>query len=39
MELGISIDAQESVQAISFLDQWSDILQHIQYYLNANLSS
>ena len=39
MELGISIDAQESVQAISYLDQWSDILQHIQYYLNANLSS
>lgn len=39
MELGISIDAQESVQAISFLNQWSGILQHVQYYLNANLSS
>lgn len=38
MELGISIDAQDSAKAIPFLNQWSDMLQHVQFYLNANLS-
>jgi len=38
MELGISIDAQESAKAIPFLNKWSDMLQHVQFYLNANLS-
>lgn len=38
MKLGISVDAQESIKVIPFLNQWSDILQHVQFYLNANLS-
>lgn len=38
MQLGISIDAQDSVSAIPFIQNWSGILQHIQFYLNANLS-
>lgn len=38
MELGISIDAQDSIKAIPFLHQWRDLLQHVQFYLNANLS-
>lgn len=38
MNLGISIDTQESAEVIPFLNQWSDMLQHVQFYLNANLS-
>lgn len=39
MELGISIDAQDSAIAIPLLQQWCDTLKHIQFYLNANLSA
>lgn len=38
MELGISIDAQDGTKAIPLLDHWSDMLHHVQFYLNANLS-
>ena len=38
MELGISVDAQDSIKAIPLLKQWSDMLRHVQFYLNANLS-
>ena len=38
MELGISIDAQDGAKAIPLLDHWSDMLHHVQFYLNANLS-
>lgn len=38
MNLGISIDTQESAEVIPFLNQWSYMLQHVQFYLNANLS-
>ena len=38
MELGISVGAQDSIKAIPLLKQWSDMLRHVQFYLNANLS-
>lgn len=39
MQLGISIDALDGVSAVPLIQKWSGTLQHIQFYLNANLSS
>lgn len=39
MQLGISIDAHDSAHALPLLHKWSSTLQHVQFYLSANLSA